>query len=114
MNEFQKQFSGKILLAPMEDVTEPPFRLICRRLGADIVYTEFISAEGLIRDARKAREIIFFMKRKDLAAVEIFGGNDEVLVQAAKYPKKPGPDFIDTNRGCWVKDVAMRGAERDF
>jgi len=53
MNEFQKSFSQKLLLAPMEDVTEPPFRLICHRLGADIVYTEFISSEGLIRDARK-------------------------------------------------------------
>jgi len=110
MNEFQKQFSGKILLAPMEDVTEPPFRLICRRLGADIVYTEFISAEGLIRDARKARAKLFFYEEERPVAVQIFGGNDEVLVQAAKISEEAGPDFIDINCGCWVKDVAMRGA----
>jgi len=110
MNEFQKIFPGKILLAPMEDVTEPPFRLICRRLGADIVYTEFISAEGLIRDARKARAKLFFYEEERPVAIQIFGGNDEVLVRAAQISEEANPDFIDINCGCWVKDVAMRGA----
>ena len=110
MNEFGKIFENKILLAPMEDVTEPPFRLIARRLGADIVYTEFISAEGLIRDARKAREKLFFYEEERPLAIQIFGGNEDVLVEAAKISESAGPDFIDINCGCWVKDVALRGA----
>ncbi len=110
MNEFQKIFKNKILLAPMEDVTEPPFRLICRRLGADIVYTEFISAEGLIRDARKARAKLYFYEEERPVSIQIFGGNEDVLVEAAKISESVNPDFIDINCGCWVKDVALRGA----
>lgn len=110
MNNFQKIFKDKILLAPMEDVTEPPFRLISRQLGADIVYTEFISAEGLIRDARKARAKLFFYKEERPVAIQIFGGNENVLVDAAKISESVNPDFIDINCGCWVKDVALRGA----
>lgn len=94
----------------MEDVSEPPFRLICRRLGADIVYTEFISAEGLIRDARKARAKLFFYEEERPLAIQIFGGNEDVLVDAAKISESVNPDFIDINCGCWVKDVALRGA----
>jgi tRNA-dihydrouridine synthase B len=103
-------FKGKILLAPMEDVTEPPFRLICKRLGADIVYTEFISSEGLIRDARKARAKLFIYDEERPAAIQIFGGNEEVMDEAAKITESADPDFIDINCGCWVKDVALRGA----
>ncbi|HCA43386.1 MAG TPA: tRNA dihydrouridine synthase DusB [Bacteroidetes bacterium] len=110
MNEFQKSFSGKLLLAPMEDVTEAPFRLICHRLGADIVYTEFISSEGLIRDARKCREKLFIYEEERPVAIQIFGGNDEVMNEAAKISESANPDFIDINCGCWVKDVALRGA----
>lgn len=110
MNEFQKIFSNKIVLAPMEDVSEPPFRLICRRLGADIVYTEFISSEGLIRDARKARAKLFFYEEERPVAIQIFGGNEDVLADAAEISGSVKPDFIDINCGCWVKDVAMRGA----
>ncbi len=110
MNEFQKIFKDKIVLAPMEDVSEPPFRLICRRLGADIVYTEFISAEGLIRDARKAKAKLFFYEEERPLSIQIFGGNEEVLVDAAKISESVKPDFIDINCGCWVKDVALRGA----
>lgn len=110
MNEFRKIFKNKIVLAPMEDVSEPPFRLICRRLGADIVYTEFISAEGLIRDARKARAKLFFYEDERPVSIQIFGGNEDVLVEAAKISESAGPDFIDINCGCWVKDVALRGA----
>lgn len=110
MNEFQKIFKDKIVLAPMEDVSEPPFRLIAKRLGADIVYTEFISAEGLIRDARKARAKLFFYEEERPLSIQIFGGNEEVLGDAARISESVNPDFIDINCGCWVKDVAMRGA----
>ncbi len=110
MNDFQKIFSGKVLLAPMEDVTEPPFRVISKRLGADIVYTEFISAEGLIRDARKAKAKLFFYEEERPLGIQIYGGNEDTLTEAAKISESAGPDFIDINCGCWVKDVAMRGA----
>jgi tRNA-dihydrouridine synthase B len=110
MNDFQKIFPGKIVLAPMEDVSEAPFRLICKRLGADIVYTEFISSEGLIRDAKKAKGKLFFYEEERSLAIQIFGGNDDSMVEAAKISESVNPDFIDINCGCWVKNVAMRGA----
>ena len=110
MNDFQRIFKNKIILAPMEDVSEPPFRLIAKRLGADIVYTEFISAEGLIRDARKARAKLFFYEEERPVSIQIFGGNEDVLKDAAKISESVNPDFIDINCGCWVKDVALRGA----
>lgn len=110
MNDFQKSFAGKLALAPMEDVSEPPFRLICKRLGADIVYTEFISAEGLIRDAVKARNKLFFYEEERPLSIQIFGGRDEALIEAAQISESANPDFIDINCGCWVKDVALRGA----
>src|SRR5690348_5269157 len=110
MNDFQKKFIGKVALAPMEDVSEPPFRLRCKRLGADIVYTEFISAEGLIRDAVKARNKLFFYEEERPLCIQIFGGRDEALIEAAQISESVNPDFIDINCGCWVKDVALRGA----
>jgi len=103
-------FKNKILLAPMEDVTQPPFRLICKRLGADVVYTEFISSEGLIRDARKAREKLKFNEEERPIGIQIFGGNEELMKEAAAICESMNPDFIDINCGCWVKDVALRGA----
>ena len=110
MNEFQQIFRNKIVLAPMEDVSEPPFRLICKEKGADIVYTEFISSEGLIRDARKAREKLFLYEQERPVAIQIFGGNDDSMIEAARISESAGPDFIDINCGCWVKNVALRGA----
>jgi tRNA-dihydrouridine synthase B len=103
-------FKNKILLAPMEDVTEPPFRLISKRLGADVVYTEFISSEGLIRDARKAQAKLFLYEEERPIGIQIFGGNEEAMEEAAKICESANPDFIDINCGCWVKDVALRGA----
>lgn len=103
-------FKGKILLAPMEDVTEPPFRLICKSLGADVVYTEFISSEGLIRDSRKAREKLFFFEEERPIAIQIYGGVEESMAESAKICQSVEPDFIDINCGCWVKNVALRGA----
>ncbi len=94
----------------MEDVTEPPFRLICKRLGADIVYTEFISSEGLIRDAKKARNKLFLYEEERPIAIQIFGGNEDVMKEASAICESANPDFIDINCGCWVKDVALRGA----
>ena len=104
------EFKNKILLAPMEDVTEPPFRLIAKRLGADIVYTEFISSEGLIRDARKAKAKLHIYDEERPVGVQIFGASEEVMQQAAEICESANADFIDINCGCWVKDVAMRGA----
>jgi tRNA-dihydrouridine synthase B len=94
----------------MEDVTEPPFRLICKRMGADILYTEFISSEGLIRDAVKARAKLFYYPEERPVGIQIFGGNTDSMIEAAKRAEEAMPDFIDINCGCWVKDVAMRGA----
>jgi len=110
MNNFQKMFEGKLILAPMEDVTESPFRLICKKLGADILYTEFISSEGLIRDANKCIEKLFFREEERHIAIQIFGSNDDSMIEAAKISEKANPDFIDINCGCWVKNVALRGA----
>lgn len=103
-------FKNKITLAPMEDITEPPFRLICKQLGADVVYTEFISSEGLIRDARKARAKLFFYDEERPIGIQIFGGVEESMDKASQIAESANPDFIDINCGCWVKDVALRGA----
>jgi tRNA-dihydrouridine synthase B len=110
MNDFQKSLQGKIALAPMEDVTEPPFRLICKRLGGDILYTEFISSEALIRDAKKAKKKLFFYEEERPVGIQIFGGDENVMSDAARISEEVNPDFIDINCGCWVKDVALRGA----
>jgi len=110
MNDFQKSIKGKIALAPMEDVTEPPFRLICKRLGADLLYTEFISAQALIRDAKKALRKLFFYEEERPVGIQIFGEDEIVMSDAAGISEEAVPDFIDINCGCWVKDVAMRGA----
>jgi tRNA-dihydrouridine synthase B len=109
MEDFNKIFNRKIALAPMEDVTEPPFRYICKKLGADVLYTEFISSEGLIRDAKKAKAKLFFYEMERPIGVQIFGGNEDSMEDAAKISEEARPDFIDINFGCWVKDVAMRG-----
>lgn len=99
-----------ILLAPMEDVTDLPFRLICKRYGADIVYTEFISSDGLIRDARRSLEKLRISEDERPVAIQIFGGDIDVMVEAAKKAEESRPDFIDINFGCWVKNVVVRNA----
>jgi tRNA-dihydrouridine synthase B len=99
-----------LLLAPMEDVTDPPFRRICRRLGADIVYTEFISSEGLIRDARRSLQKLTVYDDERPVAIQIFGGRDEAMAESARKAEEAGPDFIDINCGCWVKNVVARNA----
>ncbi|MBU3742442.1 MAG: tRNA dihydrouridine synthase DusB [Candidatus Kapabacteria bacterium] len=99
-----------ILLAPMEDVTDLPFRLICRRYGADIVYTEFISSDGLVRDARRSMEKLRLADEERPVAIQIFGGDIDVMVEAARRAEESGPDFVDINFGCWVKNVVVRNA----
>lgn len=99
-----------ILLAPMEDVTDPPFRRICHRLGADIVYTEFISSEGLIRDARRSMAKLKIYEDERPVSIQIFGGREEAMAESARIAEEAGPDFIDINCGCWVKDVVKRNA----
>jgi tRNA-dihydrouridine synthase B len=98
-----------IVLAPMEDVSNTAFRLICRRLGADIVYTEFTSSEALIRDAIKALKKITVTEAERPIAIQIYGGIEESMEQAAKVVESNRPDFIDINCGCWVKNHALRG-----
>ncbi|MCS6809055.1 MAG: tRNA dihydrouridine synthase DusB [Bacteroidota bacterium] len=99
-----------ILLAPMEDVSDLPFRLICRRLGADIVYTEFISSEGLVRDAWRSVKKLTLDDNEHPVAIQIFGGNVDVMQHAARIAEQSSPDFIDINCGCWVKNVIARNA----
>jgi tRNA-dihydrouridine synthase B len=99
-----------LALAPMEDVTDIAFRLICKRLGADLLYTEFTSSEALIRDAAKAIRKIRVAEEERPVAIQLFGGLETSMEGAAGVAERMKPDFIDINCGCWVKDVAMRGA----
>jgi tRNA-dihydrouridine synthase B len=99
-----------IALAPMEDVSDLSFRLICKDFGADIVYTEFISSDGLIRSARKSLEKLVNTEKERPIGIQIFGGEPSVMADAAKIAEEAGPDFIDINAGCWVPKVAQRGA----
>ncbi len=99
-----------ILLAPMEDVTDMPFRVICKRMGADIVYTEFISSDGLIRDARRSLEKLELSPEEHPVAIQIFGGELDTMKAAAKKAESSSPDFIDINCGCWVRNVVARNA----
>lgn len=99
-----------ILLAPMEDVTDPPFRRVCHRLGADIVYTEFISSEGLVRDARKSTQKLTIYEDERPVSIQIFGSREEAMAESAQIAEAANPDFIDINCGCWVKDVVKRNA----
>ena len=97
-----------LCLAPMEDVTELPFRLICKRLGADIVYTEFIASEGIIRDIPRVMEKIRIAEEERPVAIQIFGGRPEAMAGAAEAVEKLNPDFIDINCGCWIKNHVAR------
>lgn len=99
-----------IALAPMEDVTDLGFRLICKEFGADIVYTEFISSEGLIRDARKSTDKLLTDDKERPIGIQIFGGDPSVMAEAARIAEDARPDFIDINAGCWVPKVTTRGA----
>jgi len=99
-----------LLLAPMEDVSDPPFRSICKELGADVVYTEFISSEGLIRDAAKSIKKLDIYEKERPVGIQIFGANLESMLRTVEIVEQSGPDFIDINFGCPVKKVVSKGA----
>ena len=97
-----------ILLAPMEDITDLPFRVLCKRLGADIVYTEFVKSEELVRGGgRTARKLLFRDEERPFG-IQLYGGEPETMAEAAQLAAACGPDLLDINCGCWVKDVTRR------
>lgn len=99
-----------LLLAPMEDVSDPPFRALCKKYGADLMFTEFISSEGLIRDAAKSRQKLDIFEYERPIGIQIFGGEPGVMREAAIIATQVNPDLIDINYGCPVKAVACKGA----
>jgi len=99
-----------LLLAPMEDVSDPPFRALCKKHGADVVYTEFISSEGLIRNAAKSTKKLDIYKKERPVGIQIFGANLDSMLQAVDIVEKTAPDIIDINYGCPVKKVVCKGA----
>ncbi len=94
-----------VLLAPMEGITNLPFRILCRELGADIVYTEFTASEALIRDIKKSFSKLKLSAKEHPVAIQIFGNNPNSMAEAAKIAQNEGADFIDINYGCWVKKM---------
>ncbi|MBN4070790.1 tRNA dihydrouridine synthase DusB [Olleya sp. AH-315-F22] len=99
-----------LLLAPMEDVSDPPFRALCKEQGADVVYTEFISSEGLIRDAAKSTMKLDIYEKERPVGIQIFGANLDSMLQSVEIVEKSNPDIIDINFGCPVKKVVSKGA----
>ena len=99
-----------LLLAPMEDVSDPPFRALCKEQGADVVYTEFISSEGLIRDAAKSVMKLDIYEKERPVGIQIFGANMESMLQTIDIVERSKPDIIDINFGCPVKKVVSKGA----
>jgi nifR3 family TIM-barrel protein len=99
-----------LLLAPMEDVSDPPFRALCKEQGADVVYTEFISSEGLIRDAAKSTMKLDIYEKERPVGIQIFGANLDSMLQTVDIVEKSKPDIIDINFGCPVKKVVCKGA----
>lgn len=99
-----------LLLAPMEDVSDPPFRLVCKQHGADLMYTEFISSEGLIRDAIKSKQKLDIFDYERPIGIQIFGGDEEAMAMSARIVEATNPDLLDINFGCPVKKVVCKGA----
>lgn len=106
--------NNPIILAPLEDVTDSAFRLLCRQFGANMVFTEFISSEGLIRDAQKSRRKMIFDEAERPIAIQIFGHDPESMRQAAILASEEKPDVIDINFGCPVRKVTMKGGGSDL
>ena len=98
------------MLAPMEDVSDPPFRALCKEQGADVVYTEFISSEGLIRDAAKSIQKLDIYEKERPVGIQIFGANLDSMLKTVEIVERSKPDFIDINFGCPVKKVVSKGA----
>ena len=99
-----------LLLAPMEDVSDPPFRALCKEMGADVVYTEFISSEGLIRNAQKSVIKLDIFEKERPVGIQIFGANLDSMLQSIDIVEAVNPDIIDINFGCPVKKVVSKGA----
>jgi tRNA-dihydrouridine synthase B len=99
-----------LILAPMEDVTDLPFRQICKRLGADILVTEFVNSDGLVRNNKKTAQKMFFTEEERPLGIQIYGSDQLAMEGAARMADEMNPDFVDINAGCWVKDVVARGA----
>ncbi len=99
-----------LLLAPMEDVTDIAYRKVCKELGADVVYTEFVNSDGLIRSNKKTEKKLEITDEERPVGIQIYGGNLEPMVEAAKIAETRNPEIIDINAGCWVKKIAGRGA----
>ncbi len=99
-----------LLLAPMEDVTDIAYRKLCKELGADVVYTEFVNSDGLIRSNKKTALKLEITEGERPVGIQIYGGNLEPMIEAAKIAETRNPDLIDINAGCWVKKIATRGA----
>jgi nifR3 family TIM-barrel protein len=99
-----------LLLAPMEDVSDPPFRAVCKKNGADLMYTEFISSEGLIRDAIKSRQKLDIFEEERPVGIQIFGGDEDAMAMSARIVDTVQPDLLDINFGCPVKKVVCKGA----
>lgn len=99
-----------LLLAPMEDISDPPFRHICKMMGADLMFTEFISSEGLIRDAIKSRKKLDILEDERPIGIQIFGGDEDAMTLSAKIVETVNPDILDINFGCPVKKVVCKGA----
>lgn len=99
-----------VFLAPMEDVTDPAFRLMCKRFGADMVYTEFVSSDALIRAVNKTRQKLDICDEERPVAIQIYGKEVDAMTEAARIVEEAGPDILDINFGCPVKKVAGKGA----
>ena len=99
-----------LLLAPMEDVSDPPFRALCKEHGADVVYTEFISSEGLIRNAAKSVQKLDIYEKERPVGIQIFGADLDAMLRSVEIVEKSNPDIIDINFGCPVKKVVCKGA----
>lgn len=99
-----------LILAPMEDISDPPFRVICMEMGADLVYSEFISSEGLIRDADKSKIKLDIFPGERPIAIQVFGHDEKSMTEAVNIIEKVKPDMIDINYGCPVKKVVKKGA----
>ncbi len=105
--EFQRQ---PLFLAPMEDVTDPAFRILCKRFGADLVYTEFVSADALVRSVKRTEQKLTVLPDERPVAIQIYGRDVPTMVEAAKIVEQAKPDLLDLNFGCPVKKVAGKGA----
>ncbi len=103
-----------LLLAPMEDVTDRAFRIVCKRLGADVVFTEFVNSEGLIRDSEKTKLKMNFTDEERPCGIQIYGGIENSMEGAARIAESMHPDLIDINCGCWVRKVVGNGAGSDL